>query len=371
MATIERRSRDGSVSYLVRWRDPARKQRSKSFAKRKDAVNYMTTVTGDIQRGAYVDPKAGRITLGDWWDQWWPTVRKGRNTKDRDTRSFRNHARPVFGDVPIDRLERHEIQAWVDRLSESGKSSETVHKAYGCVRKALDAAVGRKLLRANTAVGVKLPKIVHRKPRVITVAQITGLADTIQARFRLFVLIGCYCGLRAGELAGLQWGEVNLDVGELVVARQVVLDDDGHPAITTDLKSTAAHRHVPVPRFLCDALREAKGDATADDLIFPDSLGGPLNLNNFRQRVWNNTVSVAWLPRRFLIHEMRHTAVSLWIAAGATPVEVREWAGHASIYSIFDKYGHLFGRDHGQEIADRLHMMATPARRSKRQLRTV
>jgi integrase len=369
MATIEKRSRDGSVSYLVRWRDPARKQRSKAFAKRKDAVTYLTTVTGEIQAGAYIDPRAGKVTLADLWDQWWPTVVLGPNSRERDTLTFKNHVRPAFGDVRLNRLERPEIAEWVAKLSKSGKGPATVHKAHQVLSKTLDEAVERRLIRSNPARGVDLPPIVQRKPRVISVGQVTKLATVIEERFRLFVLIACYCGLRGGELAGLCWGRVDLDAQVLDVAEQVIAPK-GHVEITDTLKTRAAYRRVPIPRFVCDALRDAKGEAGPDDLIFPDSLGGPLRIDNFRNRVWNGAVKLAGLPRGFLIHECRHTAVSLWIAAGATPVQVKTWAGHASVASVFDLYGHLFD-DHGQEIADRLHKMANPARRSRRQPRKV
>ena len=359
MATIEKRSRNGSVSYLVRWRDPARKQRSKSFAKRKDAVTYLTTVTGEIQAGAYIDPRAGKVTLAELWDWWWPTVVLSPNSRERDRLTFKNHVLPAFGDVRLNRLDRPEIAAWVAKLSESGMAPATVVKAHQVLSKTLDEAVERRLIRSNPAKGVDLPKIVQGTPRVITVEQIKKLAATIEERFRLFVLIACYCGLRGGELAGLRWGRVDLDAQVLDVAEQVI-SPKGHVEITGILKTSAAYRRVPIPRFVCDELREAKGQAGPDDLIFPDSLDGPLRIDNFRDRVWNRTVKLAGLPQGFLIHECRHTAVSLWIANRADPVQVKTWAGHSSVASVYDTYGHLFD-DRGREVADRLHKMAKNA----------
>jgi integrase len=64
-------------------------------------------------------------------------------------------------------------------------------------------------------------------------------------------------------------------------------------------------------------------------------------MSNFRNRFWYPALRRSNLGE-LRIHDLRHTAVSLWIAAGATPKEVQTWAGHASITTTYDRYGHLF-----------------------------
>jgi hypothetical protein len=69
--------------------------------------------------------------------------------------------------------------------------------------------------------------------------------------------------------------------------------------------------------------------------------GGPLRVTLFRQRFWLPAAKAAGLDG-LRIHDLRHTAVALWIAAGANPKEVAARAGHASVSFTLDRYGHLY-----------------------------
>jgi integrase len=76
-------------------------------------------------------------------------------------------------------------------------------------------------------------------------------------------------------------------------------------------------------------------------LVFPAPEGGGLRVNSWRRRFWLPGVAKADLkPLR--PHDMRHTAVALWIAVGASPLEVTRRAGHTSTSFTLDRYGHLF-----------------------------
>jgi hypothetical protein len=57
---VEKRVRDGNVTWLARWRDPDGVQRKRSFPRKVDADRYLTTVESSMLMGAYVDPAAGR-----------------------------------------------------------------------------------------------------------------------------------------------------------------------------------------------------------------------------------------------------------------------------------------------------------------------
>ena len=79
----------------------------------------------------------------------------------------------------------------------------------------------------------------------------------------------------------------------------------------------------------------------------------------FRRRVWTPAVEAAGVaPLR--LHDLRHTAVALWIAAGASPVEVATRAGHTSTVTVLDRYGHLLPGQ-GERVTDALDAMAREA----------
>jgi hypothetical protein len=93
----------------------------------------------------------------------------------------------------------------------------------------------------------------------------------------------------------------------------------------------------------------------ADAYVFTAEPSGVLRTSNFRTKVWLPAVRAAGLePLR--PHELRHTAVALWIAAGANPKEVAVRAGHTSVSFTLDRCGHLF-EGHDAELRDRLDAM--------------
>jgi integrase len=93
--------------------------------------------------------------------------------------------------------------------------------------------------------------------------------------------------------------------------------------------------------------------------VFTAPLGGPLRATGFRGRVWRPATIAAGLPG-LKVHELRHTAVALWIAAGASPKEVAARAGHTSVSFTLDRYGGLF-EGHDRELRDRLDAMFADA----------
>jgi Phage integrase family len=77
------------------------------------------------------------------------------------------------------------------------------------------------------------------------------------------------------------------------------------------------------------------------DQVFKAQGGGPLRISNFRRNIWRPAVAHANLVG-LRIHDLRHTAVALWIAAGASPKEVAARAGHTSTSFVLNRYGVLF-----------------------------
>lgn len=140
------------------------------------------------------------------------------------------------------------------------------------------------------------------------------------------------------ERDGLRWGRVDL-VDQRIHVAETLVDIEaiihfGRP------KTKARVRSVPVPSFVCDALSElaAMSDRQSDELVFRSPEGRPIRPSLFRNRVWDPAVRRAGLaPLR--IHDLRHTAVSLWIANGANPKQVATLAGHTSVSVVLDHCG--------------------------------
>ena len=165
-------------------------------------------------------------------------------------------------------------------------------------------------------------------------------AEVIRPQYRVLVFVGAYGGLRFRELAGLRRSRVDLDAGTVDVAENITEVEaklhSGPP------KTKASRRRVSLPSGVIEELAvHLRAPGRPTDYVFRAPAGGPLRINGFRGRVWLPATMAASLPG-LRIHDLRHTAVALWIAAGASPKEVAARAGHTSVSFVLDRYGHLF-----------------------------
>jgi len=354
-SVVTKRLSDGSRAYLVRFRTSDGTQRSKQFKRRRDADAFMNVVEVDRLRGTLIDPRLGRETVAEWWDRWWPTVTSLRpSTRARDAQFFRSHVRPVFGGTALARLDRTTIRKWVASLGDpdgSHLAPATIHKVVQVFNKCVSAAVEDRVIQHNPLAQLPLPKIEQHEMRFLTSDDLWKLVDAMDERYRAFVLLGGFGGLRLGELLGLRWGRVDLEAQRLQVAETLVMVEAtvhfGPP------KTKASIRSVPLPSFVAEEL-SAKMSARVgpNDLVFPSPGGQPARPSLLRRRFWEPAVERAGLaPLR--IHDLRHTAVALWIANGANPKQIAALAGHTSVSVVLDRYGHLYP-EHGADLRSML-----------------
>ena len=265
-----------------------------------------------------------------------PRVLRPRSFADRDRRYLRNHVMPTFGRYELGRINHPMVAAWVAELAQR-RAPATVHKAHQIMAKIIRSAVDAGLLANSPCDRVPLPKVEHTEMRFLAPDEIGDLADAIGDEWRALVLVGCYGGLRIGELHGLRVPRVDLLRAQVDVA-EIVTDVAGH-LYTGPPKTRAGRRTVQLPRFVIDELDAHLGNRS-EGLVWPNEKGDHLRVTSWRRRAWAPAVAAAGLaPLR--CHDMRHTAVALWIAAGASPTEIARRAGHRSVVTVLDRYGHL------------------------------
>jgi integrase len=176
--------------------------------------------------------------------------------------------------------------------------------------------------------------------RFLTPAEVDELAEAIDPRYRALVYLGAYGGLRLGELLALRHNRINPAGGRVDV--DTTLAEVRGKLIENPPKTRAGRRSVPIPKVVVEALEKHLASYPGDpgDYLFTAPEGGPVRAAAWRRRAWAPAVRAAGLdPLR--PHELRHTAVALWIEAGASPNEIRARAGHASVVTVLDRYGHL------------------------------
>jgi integrase len=179
-----------------------------------------------------------------------------------------------------------------------------------------------------------------KKCAFLTPAEVMRLVEAIRPKYRALVLLGAYGGLRIAELASLRRKRVDLLRGTVEVA-EIMTEVRGYLYMGPP-KTRASRRRVGLPQVVTVELRRhlvSPGDP--DDLVFTGPQGGALRVTAFRARIWRPATKAAGLGG-LRIHDLRHTAVALWIAAGANPKEVSARAGHSSVSFTLDRYGHLY-----------------------------
>jgi integrase len=344
---------------IVKFRDPSGRQRTKGgFDSPADAIAWDAMNEADKHRGRWTDPSGGRVLFPDWADRWWATTVNLRpSTRARDDSLYRNHVKPTWGTFQLANIDHLGVREWIAELSASGLAPTTVHKCAQILAKIRRAAVDAGLIASSPCERQPLPKVEPDEMRFLDPDEVARLADAVEPRYRGIVLVGAYGGMRAGEMFGLRAERVDVLHATVDVA-EVLVEVNGHHHLGPP-KTRAGRRRVPLPRFVVDAITEHVGGLAPKELVFPAPRGGPVRASLFRRRVWHPAVKAAGLtPLR--VHDLRHSAISLWIAAGASPKEIAARAGHTSVATVLDRYGHLYA-GHETAVVEALDAMARTA----------
>ncbi|MEY2454350.1 MAG: hypothetical protein QOD92_3924 [Acidimicrobiaceae bacterium] len=371
-----------SGRYQARYPDRTGRYRSapNTFATKTAAAKYLSTMEGQLNRGEWIDPAAGKICFEDWAQRWWQTTTGLRpSTRARDASYLNSLILPEFGDVALADIDHLAVTSWVAELGTT-KSAATVVKAAQILAKALQSAVHSELLRSNPCDRVSLPRVERSEMRFLTPGQVLDLAAAVDPRYRAAVFVAAYGGLRAGELFALRRSRVDLLRGQLDISKT----DSNLVEVRGTLhfnrpKTKASQRVVPIPKVVIRELErhlDQLDSVEPNALLFPNSASGPVRLNLWRRRIWIPAAVKAGLGtvtkidkkrehyEGLRIHDLRHTAVALWIEAGAPPNEIAARAGHTSVVTVLDRYGHLLpGADDRVTTAlDRIADDARPTR---------
>jgi integrase len=331
-----------------------------TFTSKADAARYLAMVEADLHRGAWADPKLGRITLTEWAERWQATTTNLRpTTRDLYAYLLSRFLLPTFGKAALSSIDVLAVRAWLADLQAEQLSPTTVAKAYRLLSRILGAAVEAGYLPRNPCMVKGAGQERAPEMRFATVAQVAALADAIDPRYRALVLVAAYGGLRWGELVGLRVKRVDLLHSRVTVAEQVA--EVNGQLLPVPPKTEAGRRTVTLPAVAAVALAEHVASFAEPDpegLVFPAPQGGYLRRSNFRRRWWvpaTRAVGVQGLR----VHDLRHSAATMALAAGANTRELMERMGHTSP-AVALRYQHVMaGRD--QAIAAALDELVQAA----------
>jgi integrase len=350
--------------WLGRYRGPDGKERTRTFSTRGDALRWAQEQERKVRRMDWTDPALSRITVGEWCEQWKGTWQVKPKTVASYESLLKTCVLPKWQDVRLDHVTTSSVRTWVAGMTGvTGKplSASRKRAAYHLLTAMLDAAVEDGRLpknpaRSQTGQGRRsgfLPKLTQgRSKRYLTHEELHRLADAA-GDYRTLILFLGYTGLRIGEAAALRVANVDLLRGRVTVSESVA---DVNGQLIFGPTKTHAVRSVPVPAFLRDGLSLLMVGKGREDLIFTSPEGQPLRLANWRQRVFDKAVREAGLDG-LTPHELRHTAASLAVAAGANVKAIQRMLGHKDAAMTLNVYADLFDDDL-DGVGERLHEAA-------------
>ncbi len=299
---------------------------SRTFARKRDAQEWERKQVETLKTGAWADPKAGEKPVREWCGIWLSAQPPRAQATERKIRGvIARQIDGTFGRHPLVSVRPSEVQVWAADISRK-QSAATARHSLGVLRRVFEHAVRDGAIHRNPAAGIRLPKVQGNDPRPLTHDELWRLADHLNhPRDRLLVLVAGYCGLRWGELAALRWSDVDLARDTLRVAR--AYSEEAPRGEMSPVKDHQA-RTVPIPAIVSGELATFGAGHNLSDLVFPSANRTPLRNRNFRRDVFDDAVEHLGLD--ITPHNLRDTAASLAIQAGASVVAVARLLGHES-----------------------------------------
>jgi integrase len=334
--------------YRVRYRKPDKSQTDKrGFRTKKDAELFLASVTMSKATGEYVDPSKARITVGQLHQRWLDGKKVLKpSAYDSLPRAWRNQVEPTWAHREIGSIEKSEVQAWVASLY-ADRSASTVLRALGVLAGILDMAIDDGYIKRNPARGLtNRPRKPKKKPgRVYLTHQQLELLARCSKRPTLVRVLGV-TGLRWGEAAAL------MVRGHDQVRRRLHAELNAptvNGVVIVGPLKTWEDRWVPYPEYLEAEIHALCAGRAPTALMFPDDYGQHLRRPDHGTGWFEGAVKRAQkidpsIPR-ITVHDLRHTAASLAISAGANVKALQRMLGHESAAITLDRYADLFDDD--------------------------
>jgi integrase len=334
------------LRWMARWVDADEREQTKCFARKADAQKWLDTeVTAKLATGTYVPPRAGAITVAEVYASW--SASQGHiSPKTAATRKSAWHSRvePRWGDIALADVKTGAVRAWVTQMIDEEVGAPTIENAFGVLRQVLGAGVEESRIPRNPCDGVKLPKRQHADRGYLSHWQVAALADAVERQGEVVRFLA-YTGVRWGEMAALRVSDFDMLRRRVNVSRSVT--ESG--GLVWSTPKTWERRSVPFPAALAAELSAAMVGKGRDALVFADQRGGVLRNSNWRARIFGPAVTKCQKADdtfpSITPHDLRHTAASLAVSAGANVKAVQRMLGHAKASMTLDVYADLFDED--------------------------
>jgi integrase len=304
-------------------------------------------------------------TLAEYLGRWLEDTVKptaAANTYKAYEQNVRLHINPEIGHIRLTDLRPADIRRLYVAKHAEGKSRGSIETMRIALRSALSRAVRDKLIDENPTSGEKIPG--ERKDadeqgmhplNADEVRRLLGAARG--SRFELAILFGVHLGLRVGEIMGLRWDDVDLELRTLDVRRQLQRNRDGSGGYSFPPPKRGSARKLDIPAPVVAAIESYRDRLKREGIIpagllFTTKTGKPFDPDLLTKRYLRPLLDKAGLPL-VSFHDLRHSFATLHLANGTDVKTLQQMLGHKSAAITLDTYSH-FVPQKGREAADRM-----------------
>lgn len=356
--------------WRVRYTDPDGKSKTEAFDKKEDALAFDLSVRSSVNRGDYIDPEAGNVTLKEYAGRWLKGRAVAPSTREGMEIRFRNHIYPKLGGKRLRELaaEPTLIREWHKGLFAKGLSRGYVEQIFKNLSSVFSAAVEDRRMASNPCRlrTVKPPRPEKRKVVPWESARVLAVRGGLPPRYRATLDGGAGAGLRQGEVLGLAVDDVDFLRHDIHVRRQVAqvhgrlvfappkFGKDRHVPLSDELaQSWAAHLQQWPAVSVTLPWIEPTGKAVTARLLFTTRERKPVNRNYFNAHLWKPALVAAGIipepepgerydPSRDQgFHQLRHYWASVLLAEGVDIRTLAEYLGHEDPGFTLRTYTHL------------------------------
>lgn len=263
---------------------------------------------------------------------------------------LRHHVLPVFGDVPLNEIDRPLVLDFRTKLSREGDDlnggegpqkraldPSTINRIVGVVRMVLDEAALQYGFQ-NPCTNIKRLKLRRKDIEPFSMVEMRMILARVRTDYRPYLTFRFFTGVRSGEAHGLKWKHVDWE------RRQILIRETFIGGRTEQTKTDGSQREIYMSQPVIEALVAQRPEGYdhaperfSEDYVFRTRNGMPINNTNFNNRVWKPLLRHLGIKYR-RPYQMRHTCATLWLAAGESPEWIARQLGHSTTEMLFRTY---------------------------------
>ncbi|MDZ4684444.1 MAG: tyrosine-type recombinase/integrase [Planctomycetaceae bacterium] len=329
----------------VGYSEVGKRLRKTVYGETKKAVtDKLTRLQGQKLDGTLTT--SGGQRLGEYFSAWVKNDTSiAETTRNRYTAILTKFILPRLGGMKLSAVRVEHVEAFFAGIRDEGASEATVRYVFAVLHRGFQRLIEQRRLTVHPCAALSRPKVDTIPRQSLDREQCEDLLKAAAGhRLEAVFVLAITTGLRAGELFGLQWDDVDLDHGTLTV-RHSLEEINNHTRLKPP-KSKAGLRMVRLPQMAIDSLRERwaaamREDAAGVPFVFCGQTGATVKKSDFRRCVWLPIRKAAGLPDSVRFHDLRHTSASLMMQAGINPKVVQQRLGHSDIGITLRTYSHV------------------------------